>query len=266
MGDRLFGMALIASVMVLASAAGAAAQDTAGAVTVDEFVVDNSIYTLYHEFGHLLVGEFGIPILGREEDAADNIATVILLNYQTEEADNALLDSADGWFLSDEFNTPETLEDADFYDTHSLDLQRAYQIVCLMVGADPGFFGEVADNAGLDPDRQAECADEFNQKVTSVEAVTTPLQGLPAKGASVSVVYEDTSTYAADKSLLQSAKLLEILADSRGQFAIPRPITLRATECGEANAFYDPEAGEIVYCYELADNFRSLYLQAYPNN
>ena len=39
----------------------------------------------------------------------------------------------------------------------------------------------------------------------------------------------------------------------------PRPVTLRTAECGIENAFYDGEAGEIIFCYELAELYYILY-------
>jgi hypothetical protein len=36
-----------------------------------EFVVGNTLVLLLHEIGHVLISEFQLPVLGREEDAAD---------------------------------------------------------------------------------------------------------------------------------------------------------------------------------------------------
>src|SRR5262249_8299399 len=36
-----------------------------------EFVVGNTLFALVHEVGHALISEMGLPVLGREEDAAD---------------------------------------------------------------------------------------------------------------------------------------------------------------------------------------------------
>jgi hypothetical protein len=41
-----------------------------------------------------------------------------------------------------------------FYDSHGLDKQRAYNIICLMVGADPSKFTELATAAKMPPNRQ----------------------------------------------------------------------------------------------------------------
>src|SRR5712672_1743993 len=39
-----------------------------------EFVTGNVLFVLGHETAHALISEFGIPVLGREEDAADALA------------------------------------------------------------------------------------------------------------------------------------------------------------------------------------------------
>jgi hypothetical protein len=37
------------------------------------------------------------------------------------------------------------------------------------------------------------------------------------------------------------------------QYAWPNPVTLEAAECGEVNAFYDPQDVKITMCYEMVD-------------
>jgi len=36
-----------------------------------EFVAGNMLFVVVHEMGHVLITEMGLPVLGREEDAAD---------------------------------------------------------------------------------------------------------------------------------------------------------------------------------------------------
>src|SRR5881392_518816 len=36
-----------------------------------EFVIGNTQFALLHEIGHVLIADFKLPVLGREEDAAD---------------------------------------------------------------------------------------------------------------------------------------------------------------------------------------------------
>src|ERR1700678_178038 len=44
-----------------------------------EFVVGNTLFLLAHELGHVHIHEMGLPVLGREEDAADTFAALTML-------------------------------------------------------------------------------------------------------------------------------------------------------------------------------------------
>ena len=44
-----------------------------------EFVIGNTLFVLTHELGHGLINEMNMPVLGREEDAANSFAIVTAL-------------------------------------------------------------------------------------------------------------------------------------------------------------------------------------------
>src|SRR5262249_22652856 len=67
-----------------------------------EFALGNIFFSLLHELGHALVTEMGLPVLGREEDAADSFASVTMLQMGTICSERMLIHSAMGWFLSDQ--------------------------------------------------------------------------------------------------------------------------------------------------------------------
>ena len=103
------------------------------------FIVGNMLFVLLHEIGHVLITELGLPVLGREEDAADAYATVTILAMKDEFSERVLTQAAKGWFYGDRRDRME-LTPVVYYDAHSLSQQRAYQIVCYMVGSDPQQF------------------------------------------------------------------------------------------------------------------------------
>ena len=75
-------------------AGGAQAQDMSGfskqqRSEIIRFAANNSLFVLYHEMAHLLIDQLRLPVLGKEEDAADNVATWTLLNKRTAAADKA---------------------------------------------------------------------------------------------------------------------------------------------------------------------------------
>ena len=61
---------------------------------VDRFAINNGRVVIYHEMAHMLIDQLRLPVLGREEDAADNMATWFLLNLRNADADQALADAA----------------------------------------------------------------------------------------------------------------------------------------------------------------------------
>src|SRR5262249_17504799 len=109
-----------------------------------DFGVGNWLFVLMHEMAHAHVTEMALPVLGREEDAADSFAAITLLKMGSEFSHGALVQAAKGWLLTAEQDERQGNRLA-FYDEHGLDRQRAYQIVCLMVGSDPEKFGALAD-------------------------------------------------------------------------------------------------------------------------
>ena len=227
-------------------------------LSADEFAVNNTWFVLYHELGHMLVDQLGIPVLGREEDAVDNIATYSLLAQQSDAADLALTDATYGWVLAD--SQVDSFETADFYDEHSLDLQRAYAITCLMVGSDPEGFKQAADYMEMDEDRQASCANDYAQVEASIAALLTPYLG---HDKDITVSYEDGGeNYKWAEDALRASGILEATAaDIGNSFALPKPIVIHAMQCGEANAFYDPETESVQVCYELVDMFFGMIAQ-----
>jgi hypothetical protein len=133
---------------------------------VVEFVVGNALFTLGHELGHAVITEFNLPVLGREEDAADSFAALALLHVGTDFTHSVLVDAAQGLMLLAARNARFGLRPA-FYGEHGLDQQRAYTIVCLMVGSDPATFGDLAQRANLPTERQETCQIDFDQAKTS---------------------------------------------------------------------------------------------------
>ena len=118
-----------------------------------EFVTGNVLFVLAHETAHALVSVFEIPVIGREEDGADALATVVALKMGNSFADNVLVNAAKGWFLSDQRDRKQGIP-SPYYDEHGLDVQRAYYIVCLMVGGAPDKFLKLAQEVKLQEERQ----------------------------------------------------------------------------------------------------------------
>ncbi|MGH2938988.1 MAG: DUF4344 domain-containing metallopeptidase [Solirubrobacterales bacterium] len=123
-----------------------------------------------HEFGHALIHNFNLPVLGREEDAADGIATVLLL--KADEGATYAAEAAEFWDAFSGRQTPPKL--AEYADNHSFDRQRAYNILCWVGGSDEAILQALAENEIVPEERLVSCPAEWQLLRKSAEQVLDP--------------------------------------------------------------------------------------------
>src|ERR1700726_4501336 len=51
---------------------------------IAEFVSGNMLFVLLHELAHTAISELDLPVLGKEEDAADSFASLTLIHIKSE--------------------------------------------------------------------------------------------------------------------------------------------------------------------------------------
>ena len=234
-----------------------------------EFVVGNLLFVLGHEAGHAVIREMGVPVVGREEDAADFFSTLMSLMCEEGFGDRVLANAALGWFLSDrrdrrDRRRPDHDAEANYYGEHGMDLQRAYNVVCLMVGSNPEKFTSVADAAKLPPERRTTCQDDYlNAKWSWDQVLQSHLRKPDQAKTPINVVYgPGNGKYDVHAAIARQMKLLEIIAESLSdRFAWRAPISLEMQTCGESNARFEFRTRKVIVCYELADEFSDLYRQ-----
>lgn len=136
-----------------------------------EAMFGTTFFVFFHEVGHALVHVLELPVTGKEEDAVDQLATLVLL--QDEEGGvMATLAAADGMLL--EAADEEELDELPFWDEHSLDEQRFYAIACMIYGADPDKNAFVVDEKMLPPERAEQCPSEYAQIASAWEKLLAP--------------------------------------------------------------------------------------------
>ena len=127
-------------------------------------------FILAHEFGHALIHNFELPVLGREEDAADGIATALLL--LASEGSVYAADAAEFWLNFSGRQDPPQL--AEYADNHSFDRQRADNILCWIGGAEEELLVAFVENEVLPESRAVSCPGEWELLRRSVEQVMEP--------------------------------------------------------------------------------------------
>ena len=114
-------------------------------------------FTLLHEIGHMIISEHHVPVLGREEDAADRFA-VMFLSRGTNPAQRAALLSATAFFSG--LHRMASPAGYDWTDQHGEPQQRAFSIICLTYGSDPEKYAPIGEQMGVSRERLQQCVAE----------------------------------------------------------------------------------------------------------
>ena len=118
-------------------------------------------YVFFHEFGHALVDLLKLPVLGKEEDAADQVSLFLLLKQQS---------SVDNLRGAVWFNKGARI----FFsrnDTHSWGPQRQVNVACWAFGGNAKEFAPLLKIAKVSNERAKQCRYEYLKIQSSVQAL-----------------------------------------------------------------------------------------------
>lgn len=133
----------------------------------DQAVDDALLFTTLHEVGHALVSVLDLPVTGREEDAVDQLAALILVDG-SDGGDEAAINGVRG--LPDD----DQLDDLAFADEHALNGQRFYNVLCLVYGQNPEAHPEWAQDGTLPEERAERCPEEYGQTRAAWQKLLQP--------------------------------------------------------------------------------------------
>jgi hypothetical protein len=113
-----------------------------------------------HETGHAVFDQLKVPVLGREEDAADLFSAYIILQLGKEGARRLILGSA-YQYKADVVSPQVPL--TKYADEHGIPAQRFFNVLCIAYGADPKLFADVVEKGYLPKQRAEGCDGEYEQ-------------------------------------------------------------------------------------------------------
>jgi Putative metallopeptidase len=148
------------------------------------------------------------------------------------------------------------------YDEHGLNQQRAYQIVCYMVGSDQDKFKALATDVKLPEERQDTCAGDYSNAAYSWDLLLKPHRRAPDQPKTkIDVVYGPaTGRFEVARQAASSIRLLETVAEhAADDFVWPMPFRLEMQSCGFPNARWDLSTYKLILCYELGADFADLF-------
>ena len=139
----------------------APAVGTPGGLIPADAVFAAIIETFLHEVGHAIFDMLRIPILGREEDAADFVSAYILLQFPPEDARRLV--QGVGFLLASEAKAlmKEAPKLRTYANEHGLPAQRYYNFLCMAYGSNPKIFANAVSRGRLPEERAQGCAEEY---------------------------------------------------------------------------------------------------------
>lgn len=206
------------------------------------YVEGNVLSIFYHELGHAFIDILQLPVLGREEDAADTLSVVMTNEFWEEDfARDTAWAASTSWKLSAEENAGA---EESYWGVHGLDLQRHYNHVCLFYGASPETREDFAAEFELPEERAEGCAEEYTLAAESWGGLLDQAsEGAPGQSIKMEVDPADSL------SILLGGEVAAL----NESYVLPQGLTVSLESCGEANAFYDPSSLSITMCTEYVD-------------
>ena len=145
---------------------------TPGGIDPADTLIGPFVDTVLHEFSHALFDYLDVPILGREEDAADQVAAYIYLQLDDAEALRLIQGTVYTYLAEARSSPPPTT--ADFAGEHSTPEQRAFNLMCLAYGANRELFADLIELGGLPAERAEICEEEYELIGLAYEALIGP--------------------------------------------------------------------------------------------
>ena len=143
--------------------------------------------TFLHEAAHAMFDLLKIPVLGKEEDAADLVSAYLMLQFPAHEKRGLILGAA--YSYASELNVRSARDlnrprlrfgrHASFANDHSTPAQRLYSLLCMAYGADKELFAPVVERGYLPKDRAEMCDDEYEQIDFAYRTLIAPHQDAP---------------------------------------------------------------------------------------
>ncbi len=126
---------------------------------VDSMVEDTLVQTLFHELGHCLIDVWDLPVTGREEDAVDQLATILMLDG----SDEGTVSTINAALEFDIASRDQDPNDMAYWDEHSFSKTRFYDMICLVYGSNEKKNAWMVAPDILPKDRAVRCGEEYKR-------------------------------------------------------------------------------------------------------
>jgi hypothetical protein len=173
-------------------------EKTAEGITPKAVLVGATVDVFLHEVGHAVFDLLDVPVLGREEDAADFFSAYIILQStpsvahtliggvaylyakDVKDAQDKAQDDVqkaaqgDAQAMSQKVAQRKTALVKSFADEHGLPAQRYFNLLCIAYGSNPKTYADAITVGRLTKERAEGCEDEYNQIEFAIDKLIGP--------------------------------------------------------------------------------------------
>lgn len=141
------------------------------AISREDAFVGPMVDVFLHEAGHALFDLLKIPLLGREEDAADQVAAYYVLQFPGDIKRGLIIGAAYAYASELKVRSARDLtrprlevgRHITYADEHGTPAQRLYNLLCIAYGSDKELFADAVKKGFLPEERAEICEDEYRQ-------------------------------------------------------------------------------------------------------
>ena len=238
------------------------------------YVESNLEFTLLHELAHAITDLNRIPVLGGQEKAADQIATMLMmLDSQRIEEDlfDQMVSISAEWMI--EWRDEIDHHPIAFWDEHPLSIQRFYEVTCLLYGAATDKLERIRKEAWLPFERAWNCDLEYqrnretlrwladNYSYVSFDENWQPVSkgNMPVQSPKVRLEYVQPATpkqHSIMQWLQASERINHVIQRVNESVKLPSSVTIYfESQCSGPDAWWNPKINGIIICYELIEQF-----------
>ena len=167
---------------------------TPGGLTPADAIFSATFDTFLHEVGHAVFDMLEVPVLGREEDAADYFSAYILLQFAPDDARRFIQGVAFIYASEAKVTLDKVPEIKQFADEHGLPAQRYFNVLCIAYGSHSKLYEKAITRGELPKERAAGCDEEYKMLQRAFRKLIQPDvdQDLwPKAGARVRIKWDE---------------------------------------------------------------------------
>ena len=161
-----------------------------------------------------------------------------------------------------------------WHGEHAPDMRRFYRSFCLLYGANPAVYHDLANRLPLDRGFRPRCVENYAKRYKAWESIvklvardlgpdSPGVHAADTPGGRINLVIGASITgYEPMVRVMFAEGLTELLDELSRYLVWPRDVLVEFRDCRMTNAYYDPATGGITMCYGLIDHLTRLVLQA----